>query len=565
MQVITPCFGILRGGILSFVRRYLLPIGLGLLLFIVAFVYMLPGTNQSVNIYDEGIVVYSAVRVMEGHVPYRDFWSIYSPGQFYALAALFSAFGASIQTERLWDAALRALVPLFAYLIAARFTTRVKALVAWAAATAWMGFYAYSYFYQWTFFGYPAYPAIAFSLATLWLMTVYFTDPRRRWLVGSGIMLGITTLFRHDFGIYCGIGVFLALVLFTLLRPREGSALTPRMTWRDQLRAFWRVLWPFALSAAVVVLPVAIYFVTQVKLSELVYDLFTFPASIFPRFRALPYPPNGPYGPKEFPQILPFYLPFLVFLMAGVVAFITARKRTVESVAHALCIVMLIVFGLFAFNQARVRADVIHTPAFFIPSIILLVILLRGIPQPTRGQAEAAPVLVSVATLLLVLVFAEPVVDRVNLLLDAQRMAPALSTAVPRATTAIVNPNLSQAVQFIRANTRPDERIFVGNTFHDKVFVNEPMFYFLAERDSATRYHELHPGVATTAPVQQEIADDIEKYQVQYLVISSQFEGANEPNESSVSSGVKILDTYISDHYLPMASFGPYRMYRRVR
>ena len=74
-----PCFGILRGGILSFVRRYLLPIGLGLLLFIVAFVYMLPGTNQSVNIYDEGIVVYSAVRVMEGHVPYRDFWSIYSP------------------------------------------------------------------------------------------------------------------------------------------------------------------------------------------------------------------------------------------------------------------------------------------------------------------------------------------------------------------------------------------------------------------------------------------------------------------------------------------------------
>ena len=126
---------------MSFVRRYLLPIGLGLLLFIVAFVYMLPGTNQSVNIYDEGIVVYSAVRVMEGHVPYRDFWSIYSPGQFYALAALFSAFGASIQTERLWDAALRALVPLFAYLIAARFTTRVKALVAWAAATAWMGFY----------------------------------------------------------------------------------------------------------------------------------------------------------------------------------------------------------------------------------------------------------------------------------------------------------------------------------------------------------------------------------------------------------------------------------------
>ncbi|HEY3342939.1 MAG TPA: glycosyltransferase family 39 protein, partial [Anaerolineae bacterium] len=359
-------------------RRYLLPIGLCLLLFIVAFVYMLPGTNQSVNIYDEGIIVYSAVRVMEGHVPYRDFWSIYSPGQFYGLAAAFSAFGTSIQTERLYDAFLRALVPLFAYLIAVRFTTRLKALVAYAAATAWLGFYAYSYFYQWTFFGYPAYPAIAFSLATIWMMSVYFTDPRRRWLVGSGFMLGITTLFRHDFGIYCGIGAFLALALYTLLRNGES-----RPTWRERAKTFWRMAWPFVLSAVIIVGPVLIYFVAQVKLSELVYDLFTFPASIFPRFRALPYPPNGPYGPKEFPQLLPFYLPFVVFLISGGLAFIIARRRTTADIAQALCIVMLIVFGLFAFNQARVRADVIHTPAFFIPSVILLVILLKGIPAPT--------------------------------------------------------------------------------------------------------------------------------------------------------------------------------------
>ncbi len=546
------------------VRRHLLPISLVFLLFIVAFVYMLPGTNQAVNIYDEGIVVYSSVRVMEGHVPYRDFWSIYSPGQFYALAALFRVFGVSIQTERLWDAFLRALVPLFAYLIAARFTTRIKALVAWAAVTTWMGFYAYSYTYQWTFFGYPAYPAIAFSLAAIWLMTIHFTDQRRRWLVGSGIMLGITTLFRHDFGIYCGIGIFLALVVHFVLRPHGAQSSGPQPRLGDQVKSFIGVGWPFVASAAIIVLPVVIILVAQVNLNELIYDLFTFPASIFPRFRALPYPPNGPYGPKDFPQLLPFYLPFVVFAVAGGVAFIMARKRTVESIAQSLCIVMLIVFGMFAFNQARVRADVIHTPAFFIPSIILLVLLLRGIPQPTGKQVDASPVLVSVATLLLVLVFTEPVIDRVSLLLDGKRMSPVLSMNVPRATTAIVNPSLSQAVQFIRANTQPGERIFVGNTFHDKVFVNEPMFYFLAERDSATRYHELHPGVATTAPVQQEIVNDIEKYQVQYLVISSQFEGANEPNESSISSSVMILDQYIRDHYLPMASFGPYHMWRRI-
>ena len=127
------------------IRRNIWPIGLGVLLFAVAFVYFLPGINQAVNIYDEGIIVYSAVRVMEGQLPYRDFWSIYSPGQFYALAAAFKLFGVTIQTERLLDTTLRALVPLFAFLVAARLTNRRTALVAWAGTTAWMAFYIYSY------------------------------------------------------------------------------------------------------------------------------------------------------------------------------------------------------------------------------------------------------------------------------------------------------------------------------------------------------------------------------------------------------------------------------------
>ncbi len=540
------------------IRRNILPIGLGILLFVVAFVYFLPGIHQSVNIYDEGIVVYSAVRVMEGQLPYRDFWSIYSPAQFYVLAAAFKLFGTTIQTERLLDTALRALVPVFAYLVATRLTNRRIALVAWAGATAWMAYYVYSYQFGWVFYGYPAYPAIAFSLAAIWLMTIYFRAQRARWLVASGVMLGTAALFRHDFGIYCGIGQVAALGLYILLQPAPADAASRRERTAALIRRFIRALLPYALSAAAVVLPVALVFIVLTPLNELIYDLFTFPTAIFPRFRALPYPP------LESLNSLPFYLPFAVALMSAAAAFLAARRRSAEGIAYAACIAMLVVFGALAFNQARVRSDTIHTPAFFIPSVVLLVILLRGIPETSGRQSDAAQVLGALAVLALVLVFAQPLVDRVGLLTDAKRMNPATATELPRASTVMVDRNMVQAVLYIQQHTQPQDKIFVGNTFHYKIFVNEPMFYFLAARDAGTRYHELHPGVATTVPVQQEIAADLERNHVQYLVLSNRFERANEPNESSVNSGVTVLDDYIHSHFLPVMQIGPYAIWRRV-
>jgi hypothetical protein len=538
-------------------------LGLALLLLIVGFVYLIPGINQPVNIYDEGIIAYSAVRVMDGHVPYRDFWSIYSPAQFYVLALAFKLFGITIMVERVWDTLTRALLAMFVFLLVTRLTSRKLAVLAWGMVLVWLGFYSYSYQFQWVFYGYPAFPAIAGGLASIWLLTFCFERPQRRWLVASGVALGITALFRHDFGIYCGAGQVIALAAYVVLRaaaPRRAIAL---------LRPVVDTLWPFALGAAVIVAPVALYFLLQAGPAELIYDLFSFPAVIFPRFRRLPFPA------LDLPDNLPFYLPFVVFALAAAVAVVMARRRTLAGLTYALSILMLIVFGAFAFNQARVRADVIHTPAFFIPALMLVAVLLRGIPhekiekdekggKADQNIADAARVFSALAVLMVVLVLPQPVGDRIDLLSDPKRLSPFISHGLARAKTALVNPDMVQAVRYIQANTGPDERIYVGNATHDRVFVNEPMFYFLAARHSATRYHELHPGVATTAPVQTEIVSDLEKGRVRYLVLTSAFEQVREPNESAVSSNVKILDDYIHQHFLPAMQFGPYTIWRRV-
>jgi len=78
-------------------------------IFLMAFVAHVASLPRTIdNVYDEGLIVFGAQRVLEGDIPYRDFWTLYAPGQFYAVAGLFKLFGSSVLVERLWDAAVRA-------------------------------------------------------------------------------------------------------------------------------------------------------------------------------------------------------------------------------------------------------------------------------------------------------------------------------------------------------------------------------------------------------------------------------------------------------------------------
>ena len=53
--------------------------------------------------YDEGFAVLNATRIMDGDVPYKDFWTIYPPGQYYVIAAIFKTFGTNLLVARIYD------------------------------------------------------------------------------------------------------------------------------------------------------------------------------------------------------------------------------------------------------------------------------------------------------------------------------------------------------------------------------------------------------------------------------------------------------------------------------
>lgn len=165
----------------------------------------------------------------------------------------------------------------------------------------------------------------------------------------------------------------------------------------------------------------------------------------------------------------------------------------------------------------------------------LVLIALHGLER-RAGQLMNPPALADVPS---------PVADGVQ---TADADAAALGALLPR----------------IHALAPAGRPIFVAPPRFDKVSVGDPLLYVLAQRPNPTRYDVIQPGIATTAEVQREIVDDLERARPAVLVRwLDPRAAADEPNGSSRSSGVHLLDRYLARTYEPVGRFGAYRLERR--
>ena len=141
---------------------------------------------------------------MDGEVPYRDFWAIYPPGQFYALAAIFRAFGTSLLVARIYDTiVVRFVIAIGAFLVAKRIAFPILALpicITTGLLLGSAGFYAYA-----------VYPSLALGLLSILSSLEHAETGQRRWLLLAGTLAGIASFFRWDIGLYAGISVVAAV------------------------------------------------------------------------------------------------------------------------------------------------------------------------------------------------------------------------------------------------------------------------------------------------------------------------------------------------------------------
>ena len=79
-------------------------------------------------------------------------------------------------------------------------------------------------------------------------------------------------------------------------------------------------------------------------------------------------------------------------------------------------------------------------------------------------------------------------------------------------------------------------------TKHDRIFANDNIIYFGAQRPPATKWSHFDPGLQNNYEIQVEMVHELEINAPPYIVLDSEFEHVREPNESSRSSGITLLD-----------------------
>jgi hypothetical protein len=228
-----------------------------------------------VNVYDEGLAVLNGVRVLRGEIPYRDFWTVYPPGQSYALAAVYNLLGVSLLAARAYDTLVRFALVIGVYLVGRRIATPAAALVAGAFSALWLGTVG--------FYSYGVFPALAFALLATWSLIAFAGSEQAGWLVLAGALTGLTALWRVDIALYLGIALTLSLLLLaTLSLGSRGPA-------RRLARTLHRVGILIAM-AAVLSVPAYAYLALVGGPEPIWQQLVVFPSVVLGSVRRLPYP-----------------------------------------------------------------------------------------------------------------------------------------------------------------------------------------------------------------------------------------------------------------------------------
>lgn len=158
---------------------------------------------------DEGIILQGATRILDGQIPYRDFFSFYTPGSFYLVAALFRFFGNAFVVARSSLALAGAVCSVITYLLCRRVCSRGVSVLVAALATVTGAAFRFLVLHN-------CYSTL-FACLTLYASLRFLQTLSARWAFATGSLTAITFLFEQSKGGGLAIGLLLG---FLLLRKR---------------------------------------------------------------------------------------------------------------------------------------------------------------------------------------------------------------------------------------------------------------------------------------------------------------------------------------------------------
>jgi hypothetical protein len=572
------------------------------LLFLVSFIVLFLGMRRYPLPYDEGVVLTAAMRIAAGQVPHRDFYAIYGPADFYFPAALFKLFGPSLLIVRLLDLFVEGMTVVAMFVVASFYCRRPVAICVTLVTFLWI--YGLNAYISSTVF-----PVALLSLvSSILLIPLFVGASTRRRLCAAGTIAGLCALYRYD----TGVALLAVQVCLIAIAGYMGPDAASR-----RISIIASTLRAYMLGFAILTVPAIIYFLSVSSIYPLIYDVVVLQAANYQRFRHLPFPrihlkkldDLAVYGP-----VVTLTLSLFALLTFGSRSKPDRPASKLESSGEKELRGLLIILGLLAFVmffKGYVRVGTLNMFISVLPCLLLAAVLFEyrmRLPGLARVLVNClacffiftAAFCAAKATRFDLLQGSIP--DRmVRVLFASGRPAPeakpawckpsnpfikglcsleddGLTSPSPEVQSAwckmsnpltngfcfLVDYGRMQTIEFIETHTPPDQRLFVGLSRHDRTIGNDNLIYFATQRLPATKWSHFDPGLQNRYPVQLEMIDELKAASPPYVVLDSEFDSIYEPNDSSISSGVSLLDDFIHSRYRYVQSFGEMSIWQLI-
>ena len=536
------------------------------LLFVIACVLFFLASSRVVNVFDEGILLTATMRVMAGHVIHRDFYYNYGPIPPYLVAGVFKVFGQSVLAERMVTLVANGFLAVSLYALARQVCGRITAVAVSIVCVLWMVGVGIGQVLQ-----VPLFALV--MLWSTWLMLPIFQDKLRpRRALAAGILVAVGTLCRYDYG--AGLIACHLLVMAIAIWWR-GSGVRPRAA--EAAAA----LGTYLVGVGVVLVPAAIAYMAVAPLHDLLYDVVLYNAKYYRMGRGLPFPTTQTEQLQEF---IAYVLPPALGLNAYLTARVMVERQRTSAGTRAVVpqwagfAVAFTVIAPMMYLKASVRIGAAGLYLSTLPCVLLTGVLWTQRRIFSRGFRWALAAMV-------VLLFAGAVCALSEQRVEQQRqrastlgwiLSPAKEAPQPPLTgwcsdrnpitkgfCYVLEDNHMRAVEFLEAHTQPGDTVYVGLPEHDRIFANDNTTYFATQRLPATRWTQMDPFLENRADIQREMIADLERNRPPYIALDSTYIGSHEPNGSSVSTGVHLLDDYIAEHYEQVEKFGVVTILKR--
>ena len=506
--------------------------------------------KRGINLYDEGMILTSALQIEAGQVVHRDFYYVYGPATLWVVALLWKLTAYQFIAARLYGIVILAAIVALSH----RLMRYLPPVVGWTFTAivllSLMSLESYLY---------PVFPCILASLIGAELL-VAATPAARNWRpFAAGAVAGAAFLFRYDAGVAVGIAQCTWLLWLDPQSGREPGA------WRLTRSGL------FAAGAALIAAPVLLAGVAAGLSADFWHDIVVSSTTYYRTHRALPFP--GMSALLSHPTGLAVYYPILAMLTASASFLATRHRRASPPDAHAarhraIATLMALMTAIF-FYKGLVRVLPLHFVFSVIPATILMAICAGHLWR--RGRTpQLLALLIGIASLVptlygsiaLVRGAGFPRIGGGRLIADAQggnAGDDAVTACVERPAThlAWVPDSYAVVAGYVRRHSREGEPIFVGLKHHDRIFINDVALYFVAGRLPGTHWAIYDAGLQTQPRIQAAMIADLTRSKVAWIIRNSDYESVHEPNASNLHDGAPLLDRWIAAHYRAVGTAGP--------